>query len=155
MMRDVLVMGIGLHPFGRFPEKTFEEISYPAIKEALDDSNIPFKDIEVAFCGVVNSALYDSRNVIQQFGWSGIMIHSLAQASGSSAAAFRLAYWAIATGLYDTALVAGYEKIHGLMTGTIDLVFVHDARVYVLDYKSNTLGKAPRFYDQIRCPSTK
>jgi len=44
--------------------------------------------------------------------------------------------------------VAGYEKIHGLMTGTIDLVFVHDARVYVLDYKSNTLGKAPRFYDQ-------
>ena len=120
-MRDVLVMGIGLHPFGRFPEKTFEELSYPAIKEALDDSNIPFKDIEVAFCGVVNSALYDSRNVIQQFGWSGIMIHSLAQASGSSAAAFRLAYWAIATGLYDTALVAGYEKMaRGFIPQTIN-----------------------------------
>ena len=53
--------------------------------------------------------------------------------------------------LLDAGL-AGLEieggKIHGLMTGAIDLVFVHDQKIYVLDYKSNTLGKAPRFYDQ-------
>ncbi|MBI2868552.1 MAG: thiolase family protein, partial [Chloroflexi bacterium] len=120
-MREVVVMGIGLHPFGRFPEKTFEELAHPAISAALEDSNIPFKDIQVAFCGVVTSGLYDSRNVIQQFGWSGIMVHSLAQASGSSAAAFRLAYWTIATGLYDTALVVGYEKMaRGFIPGTVD-----------------------------------
>jgi len=119
-VREVVVLGIGLHPFGRFPEKTFEELTYPAIKDALNDSGIPFKDIGVAFCGVVNSALYDSRNVIQQFGWSGIMIHSLAQASGSSAAAFRIAYWSVATGLYDTALIVGYEKMErGFIPGTI------------------------------------
>jgi exodeoxyribonuclease V beta subunit len=51
-----------------------------------------------------------------------------------------------------TAGLAGLEiesgKIHGLMTGAIDLVFVHDQKIYVLDYKSNTLGKAPRFYNQ-------
>ena len=40
------------------------------------------------------------------------------------------------------------SEIHGLMTGAIDLVFIHNSKVYVLDYKSNTLGKAPRFYDQ-------
>jgi exodeoxyribonuclease V beta subunit len=34
------------------------------------------------------------------------------------------------------------------MTGSIDLLFIHDKKVYVLDYKSNTLGKSPRFYDQ-------
>jgi exodeoxyribonuclease V beta subunit len=48
--------------------------------------------------------------------------------------------------------LAGLEiesgKIHGLMTGAIDLVFVHDQKIYLLDYKSNTLGKAPRFYNQ-------
>jgi exodeoxyribonuclease V beta subunit len=53
--------------------------------------------------------------------------------------------------LLDAGL-AGLEieggKIHGLMTGAIDLVFEHDQKIYVLDYKSNTLGKAPRFYDQ-------
>ena len=41
-----------------------------------------------------------------------------------------------------------WRLIHGMMTGAIDLVFIHDRKVYVLDYKSNTLGKSPRFYDQ-------
>ena len=102
-MRNVVVMGVGIHKFGRFPDKTFEELTYPAIEEALNDSGIPFKDIEVAFCGVVYSSLYDSRRVVQQFGWTGMMVHSMSQASGSSAAAFRVAYWSVAAGLYDTA----------------------------------------------------
>jgi len=119
-MRDVLIMGVGLHKFGRFPDSTFEELVAPAVKQALEDSRIPFKDIEVAFCGVVNAGLYDSRNVVQQFGWTGIPIHSLAQASGSSAAAFRVAYWSVASGIYDTALIVGYEKMgRGFISGTV------------------------------------
>lgn len=119
-MRNVVIMGVGMHKFGRFTEKSFEDLTYPAIEEALKDSGIPFKEIEVAFCGVVYSSLYDSRRVIQQFGWTGIMIHSLAQASGSSAAAFRLAYWTVGAGIYDTALIVGYEKLaKGMLAGTL------------------------------------
>jgi exodeoxyribonuclease V beta subunit len=40
------------------------------------------------------------------------------------------------------------HELEGLMTGSIDLLFIHEKKVYVLDYKSNTLGKAPRFYNQ-------
>ncbi|HQQ64219.1 MAG TPA: exodeoxyribonuclease V subunit beta [Pseudomonadales bacterium] len=40
------------------------------------------------------------------------------------------------------------SELEGLVTGSIDLLFIHDKKVYVLDYKSNTLGKAPRFYDE-------
>lgn len=40
------------------------------------------------------------------------------------------------------------QHLNGIMTGSIDLLFIHDKKVYVLDYKSNTLGKAPRFYDR-------
>jgi exodeoxyribonuclease V beta subunit len=32
------------------------------------------------------------------------------------------------------------RRIEGLMTGKIDLVYVHDGRFHVLDYKSNRLG---------------
>ncbi len=32
------------------------------------------------------------------------------------------------------------ERLHGLMTGKIDLVFAHDGRFHVLDYKGNWLG---------------
>jgi exodeoxyribonuclease V beta subunit len=38
------------------------------------------------------------------------------------------------------------KQLRGLMTGSIDLLFIHNKKIYVLDYKSNTLGKAPRFY---------
>ena len=119
-VRNVVVMGVGLHKYGRHPQKSFEELTYPAIEDALNDSGIPFKDIDGAFCGVVESGLYDSRRVVQQFGWTGIMIHAVAQASGSSAAAFRLAYWTVGAGIYDTVLVVGYEKMpKGMLTGTL------------------------------------
>ena len=39
------------------------------------------------------------------------------------------------------------KQINGVMTGFIDLLFIHDKKIYVMDYKSNTLGKSPRFYD--------
>lgn len=41
------------------------------------------------------------------------------------------------------------KKINGIMTGAIDLLFLHDKKIYVLDYKSNILGKAPRYYNQV------
>ena len=119
-MRNVYVMGVGKQKFGRFPDMIFEELTYPAIEGALKDSGVPFKDIDMAFCGVVYASLYDSRRVCQQFGWTGMMIHSMAQASGSSAAAFRIAYWTVAAGVCDTALVVGYEKLgRGMLKGTL------------------------------------
>ncbi|MEZ5540120.1 MAG: UvrD-helicase domain-containing protein [Pseudomonadales bacterium] len=39
------------------------------------------------------------------------------------------------------------KQINGFMTGSIDLLFIHNKTVYVLDYKSNTLGKTPHCYD--------
>ncbi|MFC1929573.1 thiolase family protein [Chloroflexota bacterium] len=120
-MRDVVVTGIGLHPFGRFPDKNFQELTYPTIKDALTDSGIPFKDIQMALCGVIDSGLYDSRDVIQQFGFSGVMVHSIVQACSSGTAAFRIAYWAIAAGIYDTALIVGFEKMgSGMLKQTIE-----------------------------------
>lgn len=40
------------------------------------------------------------------------------------------------------------NELEGLMTGSIDLFFVYQDRVYVLDYKSNTLGKSPASYSE-------
>jgi len=42
----------------------------------------------------------------------------------------------------------GQTEVEGLMTGSLDLLFIHEKKVYVLDYKSNTLGKTPRLYDR-------
>ncbi len=52
-MREVVIIGVGLHKFGRFPEKTVREMGREAIENALEDSGVPFKDVEVAYMGHV------------------------------------------------------------------------------------------------------
>ena len=36
----------------------------------------------------------------------------------------------------------GRDKLQGLMTGSIDLLFIHKDKIYILDYKSNSLHRA-------------
>lgn len=38
-------------------------------------------------------------------------------------------------------------RVHGLLRGFVDLVFEHQGRYYVADYKSNWLGPVDHFYD--------
>jgi exodeoxyribonuclease V beta subunit len=42
----------------------------------------------------------------------------------------------------------GFEKLNGFLRGFIDLVFVHQGRFYVVDYKSNRLGPRADDYRQ-------
>ncbi|GAA3552000.1 exodeoxyribonuclease V subunit beta [Zobellella aerophila] len=49
------------------------------------------------------------------------------------------------------AMVAGplgFERVKGMLKGFIDLVFEHQGRYYLLDYKSNHLGDSPADYGQ-------
>jgi benzoylsuccinyl-CoA thiolase BbsB subunit len=109
--RNVYLVGGGLHPFGRYPDKSIEEIGRVAIRQALDDSGVPFEDIEVAYCGHVYQGMGAGLRVVSQFGETGIPIVNVELACASSSTALRQAYWAIANGLFDVALVAGFEKM--------------------------------------------
>lgn len=41
---------------------------------------------------------------------------------------------------YDTGIQDKYQQLNGMMTGFIDLLFEHEGRFYILDWKSNYLG---------------
>lgn len=110
-MSDVMVMGLGLHPFGRFPDKSTVELAEVAISAALKDAGIPFKDIQAAYLGTEFGHFTDSRMIIQNFGWTGIPISSMQQACASGSAAFREAYLSVAAGRYDVVLIVGFEKM--------------------------------------------
>ncbi len=47
-MREVCVVGVGLHKFGRWPEKDVTDMGREAIQAALEDAGVDFKDIEAA-----------------------------------------------------------------------------------------------------------
>ena len=51
--REVVVLGVGLHPFGRFPEKDLAQLAREAVVEALDDSVARWQDVQVAYFGHV------------------------------------------------------------------------------------------------------
>ncbi len=117
-MSEVEVLGVGLHKFGRYPDKTVEALCRDAIQMALDDSGVPFADVNAAYVGVQNSSPVLSRRLVQHFGWTGIPITTVSQACASSSAAVREAFIAIASGVYDVVLVVGYEKMaKGMLTG--------------------------------------
>ena len=51
MSMDVAIVGVGLHPFGRFGETTGIEMGAVAIRNALADAGVKWDDIQFAFAG--------------------------------------------------------------------------------------------------------
>ncbi len=51
MSGDVAIVGVGLHPFGRFPGVTAIEMGAVAIRRALADAGVEWRDIGFAFAG--------------------------------------------------------------------------------------------------------
>ena len=110
-MTSAVILGGGLHPFGRFPEKSFADLSRVAISDCLSDTEVNFADIQAAYCGRVYAPMGTGLEVITQFGETGIPIINIEQACSSSSTAFRQAIWAIEQELYDLILVVGFEKM--------------------------------------------
>jgi acetyl-CoA acetyltransferase len=50
-MRRVVIIGVGMHPFGKFLDKSLQDLSRVAIWNAIEDAGISLKDIEVAYVG--------------------------------------------------------------------------------------------------------
>ncbi|GIS82114.1 MAG: hypothetical protein CM1200mP15_07460 [Dehalococcoidia bacterium] len=51
--REVVVAGVGLHPFGRFRDKPLASLALDSVIAALKDAAVAWKDIQVAYFGHV------------------------------------------------------------------------------------------------------
>lgn len=110
--RDVVVAGVGLHPFGRFPEKDLATLALEAVVPALQDAGVGWKDIPVAYFGhVYYHGMSVGETALAKLGLTGIPIINVENACSSGSTAFWQAYWGIASGLYDLALAFGAEKV--------------------------------------------
>ena len=47
-MREVAVIGVGMTPWGKFPEKRFQDLGVEAITKALEDAGFILKDTPYA-----------------------------------------------------------------------------------------------------------
>ena len=118
MSERVVVLGVGLHPFGRHPGKSVGDMARVAGLAALRDAGVGYKDIQVGFCGHVGQGVGTGLRTFGQLGLTGIPITNVELACASSSRAAMLAAESIAAGLYDLAMVIGVEKMErGLLSG--------------------------------------
>ncbi len=112
MTQEVAILGVGMHPWGKWG-KNFVEYGIKAARDALADANLVWTDIE--FCsgadtvrngypGYVSGATF-----AQALGWSGARVASSYAACASGATSLNAARAQILAGLCDVALVIGAD----------------------------------------------
>jgi len=117
-MRDVAILGVGMHPFGRYLDKSLTDLAHVAIWNALKDANVSAKDVQVAYLGnsigglITGQEGIRAQTVLGPNGFGGIPMVNVENACASASTAFRGVWLEIASGLYDMGLAVGVEKMH-------------------------------------------
>ena len=112
--REVMVVGVGLHPFGRFPSEDLASMAVVPVVEALRDAGVAWKDIPVAYFGhVYYQGMSVGETALAKLGLTGVPIINVENACSSGSTAFWQAYWGITSGMFDMALAFGAEKVPG------------------------------------------
>ena len=119
-MRNVYVLGTGMIKFGRYPEKTVPELGAEAALIALKDAGINIQDVELFASGNLYQAnAMIGQRILQQIGQTGVPVINVSNACATGSTAFREAFMAVASGMYDVAMAVGVEQMgkQGLLGG--------------------------------------
>src|ERR1700761_7605170 len=118
-MSDVYVVGVDMIKFGRFPDRTVENLGAEAALMALDDCGLTIHDMQALYCGnLFQSSAAVGQRVLREIGQTGIPVANTANACATGATAFREGWMAIKAGVYDIVLCVGTEQMGaGLLGG--------------------------------------
>ena len=110
--QDVAVLGVGLHPWGKWG-RNFVEYGITAAREALADAGVKWSDVQFVsgaetirngYPGFVAGSTF-----AQALGWSGARVASCYAACAAGAQAINTARAHILAGMCDVALVVGAD----------------------------------------------
>ncbi|MBI5014811.1 MAG: thiolase family protein [Deltaproteobacteria bacterium] len=115
-MSAVVVVGVGMIPFGRHPEMTVAGMGADAARLALRDAGISPQHVGMGFFGnVLAGRLFGDATIGQNALWDvgihRIPIVNVENACTSGSTAFVLACDAVAAGQVDVAIAVGSEKL--------------------------------------------
>ena len=112
MSNSVAILGVGMHPWGKWGNN-FVEYGVKAARDALRDAGVPWKDIQFiagantmrcGYPGYVAGATF-----AKALGWNGARVASCYAACASGAQALNTARAQILSGMADVALVVGAD----------------------------------------------
>jgi acetyl-CoA acyltransferase len=111
-MSLALIAGIDMIPFGRFPDRSLEDIGAEAALMALADAGLTIHDIQALYCGsALQASAFPGQRVLRRIGQRTMPVLNVVNGCATGASAFREAVLAVKSGRHDVALAVGVEKM--------------------------------------------
>ena len=112
---DVAIVGIGIHPFGRFPGVTGDQMGAVAVRAALADAGVAWKDIQFAYGGSMGATLGhqdvgSADTLVNDLGMTGLPFVNVANGCATAGSALSVAAHTIGAGAFDLGLAVGFDK---------------------------------------------
>ncbi|MCP4299943.1 MAG: thiolase family protein [Gammaproteobacteria bacterium] len=113
----IFVVGVGMTPLGKMPDRSVKDLTREAVTSALDDNGASVDQIDAAWFANTRQPMLEGQNTVRgqialrPLGFDGIPIANIenACASGSTALLQSVAY--LKAGMADIALIVGAEKM--------------------------------------------
>lgn len=117
MIQEVEIAGVGMHPFGRFPERSLKDLARVATLRALDDAGLSVADVDAVYAAnslagvLTGQEQIRGQTVMREVGIEGVPIVNVENACASGSTALREAILSVRAGVADRVLVVGFEKM--------------------------------------------
>lgn len=122
-MKKVAVIGVGSSKFGVRNDVNLAELTFEAVKPAIEDAHVSPKDVEFLALasmgpGTLHEELLPAVIASEYCGLSNAGLVRCEAACASGSAAFAIAYWAVASGQTEVAMALGVEKMKQVDSST-------------------------------------
>jgi len=117
MRLNAIIAGVGMTRFMKYPDKGLKQLGSEAAQAAVADAGLKLADIEAAYVGNCAAGLVTGQESIRgqvilgTIGVGKIPIINVENACASGSTALLQACAMVSTGLYDTVLALGVEKL--------------------------------------------
>ncbi|TAM65188.1 thiolase family protein [Mycobacterium sp.] len=107
-MTGVAIVGVGLHPFGRYGDKLCLQMGAEAAQAALADAGTEWSRIQAAYVGSYEVSNPDA--VVGWLGLTGIPVRGVFNGCATGGTSLQMAAQAIRHGEADVAMAIGMDK---------------------------------------------
>ena len=107
-MKDVYIIGAGIHPFGRTEGRSGRDQGVFAVRQAMADAGLEWDDVDCAYGG--SAAAGNADIMVNELGLTGLPFINVNNGCATGGSALASARNAIAAGEFDVALAVGFDK---------------------------------------------
>jgi len=107
-MSEVVIVGIGMHEFGRHEGVSGMEQGVVAVRRALADSGLAWQDMQFAFGGSKSAGAADL--MVSKLGLTGLQFINVMNGCATGGSALFSAWNSIKSGMFDLGIAIGFDK---------------------------------------------